>query len=198
MLAGPLVEAGHETFVETIPVDFERIVRFGPQVIVLGIRRQDRARGRAIEDPERDILGYRAMLEVENYPAFSTIPILILGSGLDEHEIPTRIRYDLFLSLPRDSDLYVPRVEELSRRVKTRRRISGYICPNCGSRLTYSLTPAKDFFCPRCHTVVALIEGEGALVRYPNEKQELLPVERLLPPNMETPAETPPETPRER
>lgn len=163
MLAGPLRDAGHEVLVTTVPVDFERLIQFGPKVLVIGIARRLAAVGRPIREFDQDVLGFDALVELEEYPALRTLPILLAAVALQEEEIPARFNYDLFLGIPDDSQLFVPKVEELATRVKTRRKISPYVCPNCKARMV-SLQSPEELFCPRCGTAVSLAdEGCHAL-----------------------------------
>lgn len=157
LLASPFIVRGVPTITDASPIDFERIVQFGPTIIVIGMGRRKQAMNRPIAS-EEDIIGYTALTEVENYPALYTDPILIVGSGLAESDVPIRINYDLFLTLEDEAELYVPKVMELGSKRKSRRKISRYLCPSCKGRLTYS-QKEEDLFCPRCGTAVVLIQG---------------------------------------
>ena len=164
MAAAPLRVAGHETMAAIVPIDFERILKFEPNVISVGLYRKEIAFNRPIEHWEEDVLGYEPLKEMERYPAIGLIPIILIGSALEEQDVPTTVNYDLFLSFPRDLHLYLPKVEELASTVKTNRKISGYVCPWCGSRLVYHRAPARDLFCPRCHTAVAIVDRDRCLM----------------------------------
>lgn len=181
LLATPLREAGHEVHVQTAPVDFERLMQFGPQVIVFGLSRKRTAFNRAVESAQQDVLGYKAIMESEQYPAVNVIPLLLVGVAIEESDIPTAITYDGFLLLPDELDLYVPLVEELATKVKTRRRISGYICPVCGSRLTFTREPVENLFCPKCHTSVALIDDENCTYMHASGRNFQCRIEDLTP-----------------
>jgi hypothetical protein len=111
---------------------------------------------------------------MEHYPAINVIPIILISTGLEESDIPTTVNYDSFLIIPEDAPLYFPKVKELIETVKTRRMISEFVCPNCGSRLTYIVKPAKNLFCPRCHTGVVVIDHDRCLISDP-ESQESRP-----------------------
>lgn len=168
MMAVPLEEAGHEVIVEAEPVDFERIMRFGPQVVVLALWRQAHAIGHPIRSFAADVLGAGHVRAVEDYPALGLLPILIVGNSLKEEEVPCQgLSYDLFLTFPMDFNLYLPKVAELATKVKSRRKISPYLCPKpgCGSRLTYAFEPIRDLFCPKCHTAVALVNHDRCIAK---------------------------------
>lgn len=196
MLAAPLKDAGHHVMVETMPIDFDRIVDFAPEAIVVGVGRQRNAIGKPIEEPERDILGYQALCLLEAYPALAIVPIALIGSCVLEQEIPTKLNYDLFLSLPHDGDLFIPKVKELALVVKTRRKLGAYVCPTCGSRMTYVHSP-DDLFCPRDGTAVAVIENEECRALGPNQKVIPCTMEKIRPPARPAaePPESRPETP---
>jgi CheY-like chemotaxis protein len=164
MFARPLEEAGHEVLTATPPFDVENLVDFGPRAIVVVLDRRVCAAARPVEDPERDLYGFEAIEALEAYPALQLIPILVIGNAVPEGEIATSTRYDVYLGLPDELDRYVETVACLIDKVKSRRRLSGYLCPICGGRMTYSRQPARDLFCPRCYTSVNLVEGEEALV----------------------------------
>lgn len=182
MLASVLGEAGHEVLTELIPVDFERLLHFAPQVIVVSLYRMNKAFDRPIECAELDILGYVPLVSKDRYPALSYVPTALLGTGLHERDIPEGADYDVFLSLPKDIDIVKVKVDELARKAMGRRKISRYVCPHCGSRLTY-LTRPDDLFCPRCHAVVAIIDDENCIYSPPNVVDRSIPcqVAQLLP-----------------
>jgi len=165
ILAPPLRDEGHEIMTDIAPIDFERIMRFKPDVITLNLYRKLEAFDRPIESLEADVLGFIPLVEMERYPAISVIPIILLGNCLQEKDVPTSINYDLFLSFPRDATLYLPKVVEIAATVKSRRKISRYICPRCGSRLTFTATRQDDLFCPRCHTAVAIVNPDTCIAR---------------------------------
>ncbi len=165
ILAPPLRAQGHEVLTDVTPIDFERIMRFRPDVITLELYRKLEAFDRPIRNIEEDVIGFTPLVEMEHYPAISVIPIILLGSCLQEKDVPTSVNYDLFLSFPRDVKLYFPKVVEIAATVKGRRKISDYICPQCGSRLTYTKEWQADLFCPRCHTAVAIINDESCIAR---------------------------------
>jgi len=189
MLASVLREAGHEVLTELIPVDFERILHFDPQVIVVSLYRMNKAFDRPIDRAERDILGFIPLISMDQYPALNfCVPIALLGTGLHERDIPAGVDYDVFLSLPKDIDLFRAKVEELASKAKGRRRISRYACPHCGSRLTYTSSP-DDLFCPRCQTVVTILDDTNCLYTRPDVPERSIPckVEQLLPPAAQPP-----------
>lgn len=165
ILAPPLAAQGHDLLSDVSPIDFERIMRFRPDVILLNLYRRIEAFDRPIGEIRADIEGFDLLLEMEQYPAIGVIPIILLGNCLQEKDVPTSVNYDLFLSLPRDLKLYLPKVIEIATTVKTRRHISNHVCPRCGSRLTYTGGRQDDLFCPRCHTAVALISPTECLAR---------------------------------
>lgn len=167
------------------PLDFEELIQFAPQAIVVGLYRNAEAFDRPVVDWTQDVLGYTPLTQMEQYPAINLMPIMLIGGGLREKDIPTTISYDIFLVFPKDIKLYVPKVNELVATVKTRRRISGYICPNCGNRLTFVKDQSKDLFCLRCHTSVALVEGDDAVTLYPSGRAERVSMEQLKPPSSE-------------
>lgn len=169
MLAAPLRQVGHEVLTavaeQEYGVDFERVIRFGPRVITIGLYRNQMAFNRPIQDISKDVLGYVPLTEMEKYPAINAIPILLIGNALEEGDIPTKLPYDAFLVFPRDIKRLIRTIDELSK-LKTRRRISRYVCPKCGSRLTFAASSTdRDLFCPRCHTVVAIIDSETCIAR---------------------------------
>lgn len=163
LVAAPLVLARHTVLIDLAPSDFERIASFGPQVIVLAMRRARAAFDRPIESPDRDIIGYTALRQLEDYPALLILPVMIVAVGLLEQHIPKTLNYDLFLTLPDDYALIAPKADDLATKVKSRRRLTDYHCPSCDARLTTSDPKNLDFFCPRCGTAVATI-GDQALV----------------------------------
>lgn len=165
ILAPPLRDAGHDVMTDISPIDFERIMRFRPDVITLNLYRKLEAFDRPIQSIESDVLGFIPLMEMERYPAISVIPIILLGNCLQEKDVPTSINYDLFLSFPRDVTLYLPKVVEIAATVKSRRKISTYVCPRCGSRLTFTLNREDDLFCPRCHTAVAIVTSDTCIAR---------------------------------
>jgi CheY-like chemotaxis protein len=168
ILAAPLRREGYDVLTDLTSVDFERVLNFKPELIILGIHRRIGAFDRPIASMEEDVYGFKPLVDMEHYPAISVIPIILLSTGLNEQDIPTSINYDSFLTIPEDAPLYFPKVKELIETVKTRRKISEYICPNCGSRLTYTMKSARDLFCPRCHTTVVLVDDEHCLMTEPN------------------------------
>lgn len=176
MAAAPLKQAGHETLIALAPIDFERVLDFGPDVVVLGLYRKAHAFDRPIESLESDVLGFAPLVEMERYPAINVLPIVLLGHGVSEQDLETTVKYDAFLTFPRDVARYPATIEEVAGKNKSRRKISGYVCPTCGGRLTFSREPARDLFCPRDGTVVAVIDQRDALVttRDGNSRQVLL------------------------
>lgn len=182
LLAPPLIGQGHEVLTDVSPIDFERVMAFGPNVITLDLYRRQEAFDRPIQSVEADVIGFAPLVEMENYPAISVIPIILLGNCLQEKDVPTSVNYDLFLSFPRDVKLYFPKVIELAETVKGRRKISGYVCPTCGSRMTYSRARETDLFCPRCHTAVAIIDEESCLARNSEGEAIACSMQMLTPP----------------
>lgn len=170
MLAAPLIASGHDVLIELTPIDFERILSFEPQVIVLGLYRKDTAFCKPISEAKTDVLGYQPLIEMESYPAVNSLPIMLIGHCLVEDEIPTKINYDIFMIFPRDISAYPKMVEYLAENIKKRRNISAYVCPNCRGRLTYLSNPA-DLFCPRCGTSVAIVEEKQCLYQTPGGVQ---------------------------
>lgn len=159
-LGSPLIRARHRVHTQVAPVDFEEIMAFAPQVIVVGVSRKPESVGRiGVLEPD-DIYGYKAISGMQAYPAIALVPILVVGVGLFEPEFPWRLNYDLFLTFPDEMKLYADKVAELAALRKTRRRISGYVCPapGCGSRLAYVKEPIRDLSCPKCGVGVALID----------------------------------------
>lgn len=167
ILAAPLRGEGYEVMTDLTAIDFERVLSFKPQLIILGVHRKIGAFNRPIRSLEDDVLGFKPLVDMERYPAISVIPIILISTGLLERDIPTTVNYDSFLIIPEDATLYFPKVKELIETVKTRRKISEYVCPNCGSRLTYTTRPAMNFFCPRCHTGVVVIDDQRCLITEP-------------------------------
>lgn len=167
MDAAPLRLRGHEVLIQVTeagrPVDFERVVDFGPGVISVGLYRNEQAFDRPIRSLEADILGYVPIRQMEAYPAIRVVPLLLLGHCIREQDVPTTLSYDRFLVLPRDIKHYVPNMEELATKVKSRRKLSGYVCPNCESRLVFTVND-HELFCPRCHTAVSVIDEQSSLV----------------------------------
>lgn len=161
MIAALCECGGHTAFKSQHPVDFEAVIDFGPDLVVLGLFRKRSAYNRPLVNLEEDVLGLATARDIESYPAIRVKPILLLGNGIEAREVPDWFHYDLFLFFPDDLPLFLPKVEELATRVKTRRTLSCYICPHCGSRLTYVHNAAKELFCPRCHTAVSLIPEEN-------------------------------------
>ncbi|MNS41294.1 hypothetical protein D3C72_736440 [compost metagenome] len=170
----PLTEAGHRVLADVSPIDWDAVVRFKPQVIVAGISRSREAAGRPIASPAEDVIGYRALMDLRQYPAITAVPIVIVGMGIVESELPVPTHYDLFLYFPDDMETFVPRLEEVTHTIKRRRLISGYRCPNpgCGSRLTYTREREHDLFCPKCGSAVAVLDDDHAIWRGPRGQQE--------------------------
>jgi len=182
ILAPPLREQGHDVLTDVTPIDFERIMRFRPEIITLNLYRKVEAFDRPILTVEADVIGFTPLVEMEHYPAVSVIPIILLGNCLQEKDVPTSVNYDLFLSFPRDMRLYFPKVVEIAATVKTRRKISQYVCPRCGSRLTFTLNREEDLFCPRCHTAVAIINEKTCIARTTDGETIPCDVAALKPP----------------
>ena len=182
LLAPPLREQGHEVLTDVSPIDFERVMRFRPDVITLDLYRKIEAFDRPIRNVEEDVIGFTPLVEMEHYPAIGIIPIILLGNCLQEKDVPTSVNYDLFLSFPRDVKLYFPKVIEIATMVKTRRRISDYVCPCCGSRLTFTSSRLDDLFCPRCHTAVAIIYPDACIARAPDGSKVPCDMASLRPP----------------
>jgi hypothetical protein len=164
IFSAPLKLAGHETLEEVTPIDWERVVQFRPEVVCIVMYRNRVAFNRPIDNPATDILGYEAIEAVEQYPAIQVVPILLVGNAVEEADIPSNINYDLFLTFPEDISLYLPKLVELAMKVKTRRKISRYHCPQCSSRLVAHKMPARDLFCPRCHTAITIIDDIDCLM----------------------------------
>lgn len=161
MLAAPLKEQGHEVMIAIHPVDFNRVIDFQPDVVSVGLSRRERAFNRPIVDFDRDVLGSKPLRDLEDYPAMQAVPLVLVGTGLFEEDVPTSLRYDLFLVIPRDLSLYVERMVEATKQ-KKRRRLGPYVCPNesCRSRLAeVGDTRHRDLYCPRCGMGVA-IDGD--------------------------------------
>ena len=169
MLAVPLRDKGYEVMIDLTSIDFERVLAFRPELIILGLHRRVCAFDRPIKNLEADMFGFKPLVDMEHYPAISVIPILLLSTGIKEQDIPTSINYDSFLTIPEEATLYFAKVKELLETVKSRRKISAHICPHCGSRLTFTAAPAKELFCPRCHTSVVLVDSAHCLVTEPGE-----------------------------
>ena len=162
MLGSPLVRAGHRVLDEASPLDLEEILRFGPDVLVVGVSRKPGAVGHPIPLPPEELWGYHAVVQLESEPVLALVPMIVVGVGVFEPEFPLKLPYDLFLTFPDDMRLYGAKVAELATLVKTRRKISGYVCPvpGCGSRLVYLREPVRDLSCPKCGVGVALIDAE--------------------------------------
>lgn len=157
MAAAPLRAAGHEVLLMVQPIDVEALLAFKPDVISVGLYRQEIAFERPIQDFERDVLGYKPIRQLEHQPAVWSVPIALVGSALHERDVPTSLRYDLFLVFPRDIERYADRIEALAGLDK-RRRLSGHTCPNpdCDARLAEVGDAGVDLYCPRCGTGVTL------------------------------------------
>lgn len=158
LTAGPLTVAGYEARIFTSPINFNEVLDFGPDLIEINLYRQKDALDRPIQNIERDVLGFKPLVDLEKYPAAHITPLLLVGIGIIEESIPTSLHYDLFLSFPEDIDLYLPAVLDLTARKKGRRKVSMHVCPVCKGRLTYT-QKELDLFCPRCHTSVVIIQG---------------------------------------
>jgi hypothetical protein len=171
IMIGALCEAaGHEVYTTSPPIDFEQVVNFRPDVLVVGLFRRRAAFNRPIADPDADIIGLTSCREIEQYPAIKLKPILLLGNGIEELEVPSWVHYDVFLFFPDDMGLFVARLEELATLVKTRRQLSEYLCPSCGSRLTHTMSGPKNLFCPRCHTAVSILSETDCLYLPPGSR----------------------------
>lgn len=184
MAAAPLRHAGHTVLVAVAPLDFDGILAFKPDVIAVGIFRREEAFDRPITDFERDVLGARPIRELEGYPAITAVPIAIAATGLHEQDVPTTLRYDLFLVLPRDIKQYVPRIEALGAQPK-RRRLSRCVCPmgDCRSRLFRIGPDDRDLYCPRCGAGVA-VTGDGCVYTLPESPTHAIraPLSAIEPP----------------
>jgi len=178
-------EGGHEVYVGNPPLNFEQLVDFNPQAIVIGLFRKRTAFNRPIEDLEQDVLGLETLRQLEDYPALRSIPLVILGNGIEENEVPTTLNYDLFLFFPDDMHLFLPKLDELTTKVKSRRKLSGYICPCCKSRMTYQGVHDQDLFCPRCGTSVAIIdEGVSCIARDPDGRPLACSIDAITSPKL--------------
>lgn len=87
-------------------------------------------------------------------------------------EVPMALHYDVYLDFPDDMHLFLPKLEELSTKVKSRRKPSGYLCPIGRSRLTFRSSD-KDLFCPRDGTAVVIIEADRCLYLPPGQKESI-------------------------
>jgi hypothetical protein len=172
--ATPLTAAGHTVLCERVPLDFEAVLSFQPQVLLVGLSRA------AAEGP---IIGYQALAEMEAYPAIQTLPIILVGHDLQERDVPTTVNYDLFLTWPHEAALLAGKVDELATKVKTRRRISAFVCPRqtCRSRLVYWTEPPMDLFCPKCGVSVAIIDDHCTWLDGQTGISTQCPVEALRP-----------------
>lgn len=183
LTSGPLAVAGYDVRIWTSPVDFDEVMDFGPNLIDINLYRNEDAFDRPIRNLEEDILGFKPLVELEKYPAAQITPILLVGIGICERDVPTSLRYDLFLTFPKDIDLFLPGVLDLTARKKGRRRVSGKVCPKCNSRLTFT-TDNTSLFCPRCHTAVVLINEEDCLYQSPgDDKSTPCKTDQLTPPH---------------
>lgn len=186
MIAAPLQRGGHATQITTVPLDFERVLQFMPEVLVLSLYRREQAVARPITDFRADVLGADALAETESYPAVMVLPIVLLGHCVLEAEVPTRLPYDLFLTLPANIATLADQIVRVADMVKSRRKVSGYLCPTCGGRLLY-VAQTQDLFCPRDFTSVVLIDEEQCLYRPDGHLGRSLPCRTpdLLPPPRE-------------
>ena len=169
ILAAPLREQGFEMMIEVASIDFERLLRFGPNLIILCLNRRLKTFNRPLKSIEEDVIGFKPLVEMEHYPAINIIPIMLVTTGLNEQDLPTTVNYDAFLTLPEDASLYYSLAAELVETVKSRRKISAFVCPHCGSRLTFTVAPARNLFCPRCHTGVVIVDDDSCLVTKPDD-----------------------------
>lgn len=182
MIGALVEEGGHETLLEVPPVDWERVMNFGPEALVTGVFRKRIAFNRPIENFKDEVLGSDIVETIQSYPAIWSTPTLLLGNAVEERDVPLTLRYDLFLIFPDDMFVFLRSLDELTKMVKSKRKVSGYICPNCGSRLTYLKEPVKDLFCPRCHTAVAIIDHESCLAQDADGKQIACDLSQIAPP----------------
>lgn len=159
MLAAPLQARGHDTHVFTPPLDSHQLRRFAPDLMVFGLDRRQMAQDRPVEHPVEEITGFAELLELSTYPPLNLVPFIIVGDSIKEDYVPAGIDYDLFIAFPDEVETYVAKIEEVLRTVRTRRHVSSYHCPTCGSRLTYKGRTQSELFCPKCHTVVVLTDG---------------------------------------
>lgn len=185
LIASPLMQEGYEIIIETSPIDFEKVMTFAPQVIAIHLYRKEEAFDRPIRSVEEDVLGFKPLEEMENYPAISVIPTILVGVGLLEKDVPTSVNYDIFLTFPRDLSIYLPKIKELMTLQKTKRHISNYICPSCHSRMTYLREPINDLFCPRCHTSVSIFEGDKCLANTGDGQRIPCSIAKLTPPKQQ-------------
>src|SRR5690348_6364892 len=96
MIGGLLKSAGHEVWAATPPVDWDALLNFDPDVVVIGFFRQRTAYNRPIENFEQDICGVATLEAIDDYPAIRVKPILAIGNGVEPHEIPRAFRFDAF------------------------------------------------------------------------------------------------------
>lgn len=161
ILSAPLAARGYEMQTSVKPIDLEQIIQFNPDLIVVALCRRTEAFNRPIEDLHTDVMGIEPLVQLEQYPAIETIPIMLLGDALVETDIPTTLHYNLFLSFPKDFSLYFSKVDELAQGPRKRRRMASMLCPHCAGRLSMVEGAARDLFCLRCHTAVSLFDDDG-------------------------------------
>ncbi len=178
MLAAPLQARGHDVRIYSPPLDSHELRRFDPNVMVFGLDRRQIAQDRPITHPDEEVTGFKELLELSTYPPLNLIPFVIIGDSIKEDYMPPGIDYDLFLAFPDEVETYVQRIEEVLDTVRTRRHVSSYHCPTCGSRLTYRGRTDTELFCPKDHTVV-VIAGGRCVMRTARGKPTLCSVESL-------------------
>src|SRR5690348_6679200 len=81
ILAAPLKVEGFEVMTSLTSIDFEEVINFNPELIILGVHRRISAFDRPIGNLEADVYGFKPLVDMEHYPAISVIPILLVSTG---------------------------------------------------------------------------------------------------------------------
>ena len=175
MLKWLLEHHGHEVVALTAPVDFEHLFAFKPEVLIVSIARKASAWGRPMEDFSRDVVGAESLRLLETYPSVYYLSVVVVGIGLREDELKTRLRIRRFASFPEDLYDLITDPQGIERYVdeQRHRKVSPYACPNCTAPMLYVGRSQHDLICPRCLAVVAILE-DADYVLYSTEPGAML------------------------
>jgi CheY-like chemotaxis protein len=97
-------EGGHETAVEIVPFDLERIEKFKPDLIVLSIVRKMEHVREPITNFYSQVDGSKAFRELSTNPATAGYPLLIASLAVLESEVPKDLTYMGFIEIPSKFD----------------------------------------------------------------------------------------------
>ncbi|HBN07596.1 MAG TPA: hypothetical protein DD435_02765 [Cyanobacteria bacterium UBA8530] len=165
----------HTVEAQTNPVDFEQLFAFKPEILIVTVGRRATAIARPIEDYMRDVIGSETLRILESYPPVYLLPVIVVGIGIQEHELRTRLRLRRFVRFPEDLYQLIVDPEGLSRfgEEQRSRRVSPYGCPNCSAQMIFVGQSVHDLFCRRCYSVVSVLQDEDYVLYSPEPGAEL-------------------------